>query len=169
MPEQDGVIKAWAYAWYLVLCLCRTKMSSPSAQEISLRDYGTQLHQSYLAPHLREYEAKNRNADEISQERIFSSTPCGEKKRTRNWSFQSSKFGPIGERGILKHVVILHPPKAWLEQLREHRQRSTILNYGDETSKFKKSFYAQLLKTVKEQARGDLLFKSWAASVCPNL
>ena len=138
----------------------RVKMSSNNKGEVNLRDFGTQLSQNHLAPHLRQHEVKCKRSDAISEERRYSRVAPRGKARTRNWSVQTGKFGPIGKGGILKHVSIKYPSEACLKKLEDLRQRPTISAYENVTSKLKRSFCAELLTIAKQQAKKyDLLYK----------
>ena len=135
-------------------------MSSDNRGEIEYRDCSTQLSQNHLAPHLRQHEVKSKKTDAISEERRYSTVAPGGKAKTRNWSAQTGKFGPIGKGGILKHVGIKYPSQACLKQLEDLRQKPSITAYESITSKLKKSFCAELLTMAKEQKeRYDLLYK----------
>ena len=59
----------------------------------------------------------------------------------------------------MKHVAIKYPSEACLKQKEDFLQRPAIAGFEDVTSKLKRSFCAELLSLVKEQARYDLLFK----------
>ena len=124
-------------------------MSSSKEREIKCRDFGTQLRQNNLAPHLREHEIKCKKPNAVSEEQSYTTAAPREKRRTRDRSVQTGNFGQIGKGGVLKHVAIKYPSEACLKQLEDLRQRPTISGFKDVTSKLKKSFCEELLTLVK--------------------